>query len=79
VVIKMDGPWGMPGTAVSGGTWRLEEKDGGTVFHLKGEVMGGFPPGQGTEDRRDAYALVLRQLKKFVETDERIDRSREGQ
>jgi hypothetical protein len=76
VVLKADGPWGMPGTAVSGGTWRLEPQDGGTLFRIKGEVMGNFDNGRGFDGREEAYAGILKQLKKFVETGERIDRSK---
>lgn len=77
IVMKADGQWGMPGTAVSGGTWRFEPKDGGTLFRMKGEVMGGFAAEAGFDGRREAYLDIMQRLKHFVETGERIDRAAE--
>jgi uncharacterized protein YndB with AHSA1/START domain len=78
VVLKADGQWGMPGTAVSGGTWRFEEKDGGTLFRIRGEVMGGFGEQTGFDGRQEAYIGLMKQLKRLVETGERIDRAAEA-
>jgi len=78
VVMKADGQWAMPGCAVSGGTWRFEESEGGTVFRLKGEVMGNFGADRGFDGRQQAYVDLLKRLKRFVETGERVDRVAEA-
>jgi hypothetical protein len=76
VVMKMDGQWGMPGAAVSGGVWRFTEQDSGTLFTMKGEIMGKLST-EGLEARKEGHRDVLLRLKHFVETDERIDRKAE--
>lgn len=76
-LIKCDGQWGMGGAAVSGGLWRFEAKDGGTLFSTSGEIMGGFGENLNPEARRDAQADILLRLKRFCEGGPRIDRAAE--
>lgn len=76
-LIKCDGQWGLPGAAVSGGVWRLEAQDGGTLFSTSGEIMGGFGDELKVDARRDAQADILRRLKAFCEGGPRIDRAAE--
>ncbi|MCC7477272.1 hypothetical protein IT575_02340 [bacterium] len=76
-IIKCDGQWGMGGAAVSGGLWRMEAQDGGTLFSTSGEIMGGFGEEMNVEARRDAQADILLRLKRFCEGGPRIDRAAE--
>ncbi len=76
-LIKCDGQWGMGGAAVSGGLWRMEAQDGGTLFSTSGELMGGFGDNLNPEARRDAQADILLRLKRFCEGGPRIDRAAE--
>lgn len=66
VVIKLDGQWALPGAAVSGGTWRFEAQDGGTLFKTKGEIMGKLDAGN-LSGREEGTKGVLRALKSYIE------------
>lgn len=60
------GQWGMFGAVWSGGYYKFEEHNGGTLLRTKGETMGLIPP-EVLEGRKSGSRHILEVLKKYIE------------
>ncbi|MCB1216772.1 SRPBCC domain-containing protein [bacterium] len=72
-IVKLDGQWGMPRANVSGGVWKFEELDGGTLITTNGAAIGELE--EIGEGRVEGTREVWLSLKRFIEDGERVDRS----
>jgi len=60
------GQWGMFGAVWSGGYYKFEERDGGTLLKTHGETMGIIPP-EVLEGRKSGSRHILDKLKLYIE------------
>jgi len=65
-MIGMVGQWGMFGAAMSGGYYKFEEHDGGTLVKSRGETMGVISD-QVLEGRKSGTKLIQEVMRNYIE------------
>lgn len=73
-VLKVVGQFALPGVANSGGVWRLEETEGGTLFKASGEIFG-LLDAVTLKDRKGGSIALIESMRKWVELGEKTERN----